>query len=157
MAIKHIEIQANNPVEVTSKDIDSLALCLTDVLDKASTMQGELHSEYAYRDAVKALTDRFKDLKIRYDKEFMQFKDPEVLKILLANIVHESTEGILADEFLKITTISTWFRNNTEIKLFPELAYTNILSFSRYAFDGCTALEEVDLPNTAKVLPTQMF
>lgn len=78
--------------------------------------------------------------------------DAEVFRILMANGVSSDGVGITKEDAAKVATIKTWFRNNTEIVDFSELAYfTNVISLEQYAFQGCTSLEKLDVRNVTKI------
>lgn len=140
-----IDIQGNGTL--TADEID-VFFQLLDKYTEDSKIEGHATAEAAYQDAVDALHERFPQFTIEVLKQFVRFKDPEVLRVLLANAAHENPDGFTTDELLNITDIGTWFQGNTEITSFDELAKTSITSLSSSAFDGCINLYSVDLPIT---------
>lgn len=94
------------------------------------------------------LEDAF-DITIDADKfvTFIEFEDPEVLRVLLANGVGDGN-GITEEQAKAITNIGTWFKDNTAIVTFDELAeFINVTSLNREAFRNCTSLKSIDLTN----------
>ena len=78
--------------------------------------------------------------------------DPEVFRILMANGVSSDGVGITKEDAANVATIKTWFRNNTDIVDFSELAYfINVISLDQYALQGCTSLEKLDLRNITNI------
>ena len=78
---------------------------------------------------------------------FIEFEDPEVLRILLANGVGDGN-GITEEQAAAVTNISTWFSGNTLIRTFDELAdFVSVKTLNRAAFRNCTSLESIDLSN----------
>lgn len=94
------------------------------------------------------------------DDGYIRFKDPEVLRVLLANGVDTDGDGgITEDEAAAVTSINMWFRNNTVIETFDEFEkFTEVKSTVNgiytasdigYAgpFSNCTSLKSISLPN----------
>ena len=98
---------------------------------------------YAYEDSVNALRVAFPNLSINVSGYYIRFEDPEVLRVLLANGVGDGV-GITEEAALKCTSISTWFKGNTTITKFNELPKLAVTTLINSAFEGCTALQEVD-------------
>lgn len=110
---------------------------------------------YAYEDSVNALREAFPNLTIEVTGYYIRFEDPEVLRVLLANGVGDGV-GILYADAEKCKSIGTWFNGNTIIKTFNEFQhFTSITSIGVGAFDGCTSLESITLPNSIVSLGRQ--
>lgn len=84
--------------------------------------------------------------------EWIEFADPEVLRVLLANGVG-ADGGITEEQAAAVTSISTWFKGNTTIKSFDEFAkFTGVTSLNNSyntnygPFNGCTSLKSVAIP-----------
>lgn len=73
--------------------------------------------------------------------------DAEVFRILMEKGVSADGVGITADDLARLTNIATWFRNNSLIVNFVELAKTGVTTLAQYAFQGCTSLEDIDTSN----------
>ena len=92
---------------------------------------------------------------------YMKFQDPEVLRVLLANGVGDGT-GITMAQAEEVTSIGTWFQNNTEITGFDELdKFTGVIELSgtwyTSAFKNCTSLKSIKLPSLLQVIGTTSF
>ena len=88
-------------------------------------------------------------LRIFYkDEIFMTFADEEVLRVLTSHGVGTSG-GITATQLANMTSIGTWFRNNTVVTEFPELNESGVTSLGGYAFNGCSNLviDDLSLPH----------
>lgn len=83
---------------------------------------------------------------------FIEFIDPEVLRIALANWDTNGDGGIGQGEADAVTgNLGTMFRNNTLIETFNELQYFHNVKLSHAQgssgqFYGCTSLREITLP-----------
>lgn len=98
---------------------------------------------YAYEDSVNALREAFPNLTINVSGYYIRFEDPEVLRVLLSKGVGDGV-GVTEEAALKCTSISTWFKGNTTITKFNELPKLGVTTLVNSAFEGCTALQEVD-------------
>ncbi len=128
-------------------------------------IEGKLHITGSVngkdRDAFKI---SFPNLIFNADKfvNFIEFQDPEVLRVLLANGVG-ADGGITEEQAAAVTSIGSWFYNNTAIKWFDEFQkFTGITTVGAYewagrGFNGCTSLEKISLPTTAKALCNACF
>lgn len=82
---------------------------------------------------------------------YIIFADAEVERVLLANGVGDGT-GITKREAKGVTSIGTWFRNNTTITSFRELQYfTGVTDLGGYAFNGCSSLKVLDARNIVNI------
>ena len=107
------------------------------------------------------------DIEVDADKfvTFIEFEDPEVLSVLLANGVG-SDGGITEEQAAAVTTISTWFQNNAVIDTFNELRYFTGLTYistkndSGYgssAFRNATSLREITVPENVTRIGSYAF
>jgi len=88
------------------------------------------------------------------EKEYIQFADPAVEAVLMANGVSSDGVGITMEDAAKVTSIgTTWFYQNTEITSFNELKYfTGVTAIKANAstgkgsFEGCTSLTSIAFP-----------
>lgn len=91
----------------------------------------------------------FPNLVFSSDKfvDFIEFADPEVLRVLLANGVDTDDDGgITEEEAAAVTSIGTWFKGNTAIETFDEFGvFINAQAIPANAFNGDTALKSIDL------------
>ena len=107
-----------------------------------------------YEEDYEALKAVFSNLAMEFLGFYVSFKDPEVLRVLLANIATDDGLGLTTEDVAKVTTISNWFKNNTSIESFDELAkFTSLtaLENGNVAFYGCTNLKSVNLQNIVKM------
>lgn len=77
---------------------------------------------------------------------YIPFADSNVEAVLLANGVGDGL-GITYKDAAKVTSISTWFKFNTDITAFAELVnFSRIRTLVNSAFYGCSSLAEIALP-----------
>jgi hypothetical protein len=87
------------------------------------------------------------------EKEYIQFEDAEVERVLMSKGVSSDGVGITMEDAAKVTSISTWFKGNTDITSFNEFEmFTGVTSLGLDAFYGCTALEEITLPDNVTTI-----
>ena len=117
-------------------------------------IEGKLHITGSVngkdRDAFKI---SFPNLIFNADKfvNFINFQDPEVLRVLLANGVG-ADGGITEEQAAAVTSIGTWFKRNTEITSFDELdKFTLVKTLLASAFQGCTKLSSINLSNIERL------
>ena len=148
--MKSLKIKQNAVQEkVTPQTIDKMYKLtkedsLTPAIAKESEFEGSIVSDAAYEDAVTYLRTKFPKLTIQVidNNYYIRFKDPEVLKVLIANGVGDSV-GITTAQ-TKNTNVGTMFKNNTSITSFDEFsAFPQTIQNS--AFFGCTNLQSIDL------------
>lgn len=93
------------------------------------------------------------------DDGYIRFKDPEVLRVLLANGVDTDGDGgITEEEAAAVTSIGAWFDKNSNITSFNEFKhFTNVTLLKdssnsnvngTCAFSKCTSLQEITLPSS---------
>ena len=107
-----------------------------------------------YEEDYNALKAVFANLAMEFLGFYVSFKDPEVLRILLEKITTDDGVGLTIEDVAKVTTISNWFKNNTSIESFDELAkFTSLttLENANVAFYGCSNLKSIDLRNIVKM------
>ena len=81
------------------------------------------------------------------ESKYIQFEDAEVERVLMSKGVSSDGIGITKEDAERVTSISTWFKGNTQITSFDEFAYfKNCTSLVANAFDGCTALNALAFP-----------
>ena len=92
------------------------------------------------------------------DDGYIRFKDPEVLRVLLANGVDTDGDGsITEEEAAAVTSIWDWFKGNTVIESFNELfLFKKVTTIHNDAFKQCKNLHSVNLSNI-KVLGKGAF
>lgn len=117
-------------------------------------IEGKLHITGSVngkdRDAFKI---SFPNLIFDADKfvNFIEFKDPEVLRVLLANGVG-TDGGITEEQAAAVTSIGTWFKGNTVIETFDEFGeFTNAQAIPANAFNGDTALKSINLSKATSI------
>lgn len=74
-------------------------------------------------------------------KDYTQFEDAEVERVLMSKGVSSDGVGITIEDAEKVTSISTWFKGNTAITSFEEFKYfKNCTTLEASAFEGCANL-----------------
>lgn len=116
-------------------------------------IEGTISVDTINEDDYNTLKSAYTGLVINYNKKvsYIKFADPEVLRVLLANGVGDST-GITTEQAAAVTSISTWFRRNADIEFFNELKHFTGITYFGAASDGnsyspfyqCTSLREID-------------
>ena len=148
--MKSLKIKQSTVQEkVTPQTIDKMYKLtkedsLTPAVAKESEFEGSIISDAAYEDAVTYLRTKFPKLTIQVidNNYYIRFKDPEVLKVLIANGIGDSV-GITTAQ-TKNTNVGTMFKNNTSITSVDEFsAFPQTIQNS--AFFGCTNLQSIDL------------
>ena len=154
--MKSLKIKQNAVQEkVTPQTIDKMYKLtkedsLTPAIAKESEFEGSIVSDAAYEDAVTYLRTKFPKLTIQIidNNYYIRFKDPEVLKVLIANGIGDSV-GITTAQ-TKNTNVGTMFKNNTSITSFDEFsAFPQTIQNS--AFFGCTNLQSIDLSQATDI------
>lgn len=87
------------------------------------------------------------------ESKYIQFADAEVERVLMSKGVSSDGVGITIEDAERVTSISTWFKENAEITSFNELRhFTKVTELVGNAFYKCTALRSIDTRNivTAK-------
>ena len=80
---------------------------------------------------------------------YIRFADPEVLRVLMANGVSSDGVGITTADVDAVTSISTWFKENTEITSFDEFEkFTGVTAIAESAFKTCASLESLVIPES---------
>ena len=79
---------------------------------------------------------------------YIHFADSNVESVLMSNGIGDGL-GVTYKDAADVTSISTWFKNNTDITSFNELVnFSGISGLIQYAFNGCSALAEIALPSS---------
>ena len=113
-------------------------------------IEGTISVDTINEDDYNTLKSAYTGLVINYNKivSYINFADPEVLRVLLANGVGDGT-GITTEDAKKVTDIGNWFSGNTAIETFDEFEkFTGVTSLGSDAFMNCTAFVGVKLPDT---------
>ena len=81
---------------------------------------------------------------------YIKFADPEVLRILLANMTTDDGIGITEEQAANLTNINNLFRDNSVIRSFDELGKFGVRSISG-TFYNCPNLQSVDLSKITSI------
>ena len=88
---------------------------------------------------------------------YIPFADTNVEAVLLAKGVGDGI-GVTYKDAAKVTSISTWFKGNTDITAFAELVnFLGITQLINDAFYGCTSLAEITLPASLTSIGSYAF
>ncbi|MBE6212778.1 MAG: hypothetical protein E7129_06550 [Rikenellaceae bacterium] len=94
----------------------------------------------------------------KHDKENIQFEDLQVKAICCKNWDTNNDGELSYAEAAAVETIGTKFKGNTDIIAFTELKYfTGITEIPANAFNGCTALWKVKIPEQITSIGTYAF
>ena len=89
--------------------------------------------------------------------EFIQFKDLEVKKLCCLNWDTDHDNELSYQEAAAIVSIGTVFKGNTTIVSFNEFQYFNGITDISNAFQGCTNLWEITLPDNLSTIGDAAF
>ncbi|MBQ7853177.1 MAG: leucine-rich repeat protein, partial [Muribaculaceae bacterium] len=94
----------------------------------------------------------------KHDKENIQFEDLQVKAICCKNWDTNNDGELSYAEAAAVTTIGTKFKGNTNIIAFTELRYfTGITEIPANAFNGCTALWKIKIPENVLTIGSPAF
>ncbi len=94
----------------------------------------------------------------KHDKENIQFEDLKVKAICCKDWDTNNDGELSYAEAAAVTDIGTTFKGNTNIITFNELKYfTGLTVIADNAFEGCTNLWKVQLPNTVEMIGDSAF
>ena len=92
------------------------------------------------------------------DDEAIVFEDDEVKDACLAEFDINGDGKISFGEAADVIDLGTAFKGNTLIKNFTELRFfTGLTAITESAFEGCTALETITLPNVITSIAAKAF
>ena len=92
-----------------------------------------------------------------YNPTILSFADP-VVKDICVNYYDRTNDGELDIYEIQAITSLLGFRGNTEMVSFDELQYfTGLTSISDYAFEGCTGLTSIEIPNSVTSIGNYAF
>lgn len=118
-----------------------------------------------YQEDIDAILLKLPNLLLKYDpsKLYISFADPEVLRVLLANMTTDDDIGITEAQAAAVTSIGAWFNGNTIIETFNEFEKfigVTILgnnNASTSPFYQCTSLKRIKLPYSINRLNVYSF
>ncbi|WP_155950180.1 leucine-rich repeat protein, partial [Prevotella sp. P6B4] len=91
-------------------------------------------------------------------EKYVFFADDNVRAICVEHWDTDHDGGIDLDEAAAVTTLSEFFKGNTSITSFNELAYfTSVTSIADNAFNGCEGLTSVTIPNSMTSIGGKAF
>lgn len=111
-----------------------------------------------YEEDYLALKAVFANLAMEFLGFYVSIKDPEVLRVLLANIKTDDGVGLTIEDIEGVTTFGTWFRNNTVAETFDEFErFKNVTAISAYAFQNATTMKSMTFPSSVKTIGEYAF
>ena len=111
-----------------------------------------------YEDDYNAIKAVFPNLDMSFLGFYLRFADPEVLRVLLANMTTDDGTGITVEQAEALTTLSNWFKNNTTIETFDEFEkFTGVTTLATESFYMCSNLISIKLPKSIKIVQTLCF
>lgn len=167
----HLYIEQNGITEeVTSSVISKLyELASSGTLDGTSDLKGRLHSTSGFQSQISYLCNKYENLTITADKQYVEFEDP-VVQDFLTNYIGDGTGVSTTDMQRRLSTFGMEYTNpNTNqrvsyrsgqvntIVMFNELQNINCDEIGYYFFQGNTVLQSLRLPNTVTSLDNYMF
>lgn len=94
----------------------------------------------------------------KHDKENIQFEDLQVKAICCKNWDTNNDSELSYAEAAAVETIGTIFKGNTNIIAFTELKYfTGLTEIPENAFNGCTALWKIKIPESVQIIGGYAF
>jgi hypothetical protein len=119
----------------------------TDTLN-IPVIEGVLNLDgYVYEETANVVRANYPNLVFQPLGYYVAIEDPEVLRVLMEKITTDDGIGVTTEDIEGVTTISTWFKGNTEIETFDELyRFIGLSSFNAAAFRNCTSLKSVSIP-----------
>ena len=94
----------------------------------------------------------------KHDKENIQFEDLQVKAICCKNWDTNNDGELSYTEAAAVETIGTKFKGNTNVIAFTELKYfIGITEIPANAFNGCTALWKIKIPENAQIIGDYAF
>ena len=102
--------------------------------------------------------DYWKDFKEIKEASFIVFADENVKAICVANWDKDKNGELHTEEAAAVTDLGTVFKGNTTITSFDELKYfTSLTSISQEAFNGCSHLTSITIPNSVTSIGSHVF
>lgn len=146
-----IDITTNKSQTLTKNDFDRLVALAKNANVDGSQTECDVTLTFtgAYKDDIETFNKTFPNVDINILVEYIRFADPEVEEILKQNNLIPIDGAILSD-LEKITSIGNYFIGNNIISSFDELGYTKIGFIGNNAFENCTNLKSVSLPEALK-------
>ena len=88
---------------------------------------------------------------------YIPFEDSNVEAVLLSKGVGDGL-GVTYKDAAKVTSISTWFKDNADITAFSEFVnFSGIRTLLDYAFQNCTSLAEIAFPASLTSIGEKAF
>ena len=145
----HLKIEQNTSgteevnVSVISKIYN---IAHNNVLDQTSNLKGRLHSSSGYYDEIQYLNERFNELYISVDNQYIRFEDSLTEQLCITNF---STDGVgcTITDLNSVSDIGTTFKNNPVVN-FEEFKYFTGITTVDQQFYNSTTLEKIIVPST---------
>ena len=140
--------------------VSPLALSYYNYLQESNYANATLYVPKGSKTAYQA-ADYWKDCKVivEYTKPInITFADANVMAICVQNWDTDGDGELSEAEAAAVTNLGTVFKGNTTITSFDELQYfTGLTSIREYAFDSCSSLTSVSIPNSVISISRNAF
>jgi len=151
-------VTVKGPIYVTDGKLDSdvYAIFIDDTMEGDATTPNIRIMVSAEGDDFTYVVTRSKafnagsiySMPITADSQYIDFADPNVKSALLTKLGKESTDEITYAEAAAVNELGDIFKWDSEITSFDELQYfTKVTKIDSWAFDYCTKLTSITLPN----------
>lgn len=167
----HLYIEQNTGLteEVNSSIISKLyELASSGDLDNTSDLKGRLHSASGFQSQISYLNNKYEDLTITADKQYVEFEDPTV-QYFLASYIGDGTGVSTTDMQRRLSTFGmeyynpntnqtiTYYNELRTIVTFNEFQNINCDYIGYYVFRDGATLQSIRLPNTVTTLLDYTF
>ena len=116
-------------------------------------LEGHIQIDYVYEIWINYLENLYNKFKCSINRELLiWFDDENVKQILINKLSLGNIGGVPVSKKIDLTSIETWFKDNTLIETFNELnLFKSITILNDKAFSNCSVLRQINLSNVQQV------